>query len=253
MSIKHVILLFSTVAFLSCVEDYHLTKIKGKRIEINNEINGDKSIEEFVKPFRENVNKNLDSVISFALQTYSKSDGEYNTAIGNLMADAVFEEANPLFNKQTGQNIDFVILNHGGIRSIIPKGNITTRTAYKVMPFENSTVVVSLKGTQINEMLNYLSMAKRAHPLSKQVQITLDKDFQVTSASINNQPIDADRTYYVATNDYLYNGGDRMSFFHPNDSLYVLDYKIRNVLIDYFKKRDTISPKIDNRFIQLNN
>ncbi|WP_438963731.1 5'-nucleotidase C-terminal domain-containing protein [Winogradskyella sp.] len=253
MSIKHVILLFSTVAFLSCVEDYHLTKIKGKRIEINNEINGDKSIEEFVKPFRENVNKNLDSVISFALQTYSKSDGEYNTAIGNLMADAVFEEANPLFNKQTGQNIDFVILNHGGIRSIIPKGNITTRTAYKVMPFENSTVVVSLKGTQINEMLKYLSMAKRAHPLSKQVQITLDKDFQVTSASINNQPIDADRTYYVATNDYLYNGGDRMSFFHPNDSLYVLDYKIRNVLIDYFKKRDTISPKIDNRFIQLNN
>lgn len=253
MSIKHVILLFSTVAFLSCVEDYHLTKIKGKRIEINNEINGDKSIEEFVKPFRENLNKNLDSVISFALQTYSKSDGEYNTAIGNLMADAVFEEANPLFNKQTGQNIDFVILNHGGIRSIIPKGNITTRTAYKVMPFENSTVVVSLKGTQINEMLRYLSMAKRAHPLSKQVQITLDKDFQVTSASINNQPIDADRTYYVATNDYLYNGGDRMSFFHPNDSLYVLDYKIRNVLIDYFKKRDTISPKIDNRFIQLNN
>lgn len=253
MSIKHVILLFSTVAFLSCVEDYHLTKIKGKRIEINNEINGDKSIEEFVKPFRENVNKNLDSVISFALQTYSKSDGEYNTAIGNLMADAVFEEANPVFNKQTGQNIDFVILNHGGIRSIIPKGNITTRTAYKVMPFENSTVVVSLKGTQINEMLNYLSMAKRAHPLSKQVQIILDKDFQVTSASINNQPIDADRTYYVATNDYLYNGGDRMSFFHPNDSLYVLDYKIRNVLIDYFKKRDTISPKIDNRFIQLNN
>ena len=253
MSIKHVILLFSTVAFLSCVEDYHLTKIKGKRIEINNEINGDKSIEEFVKPFRENVNKNLDSVISFALQTYSKSDGEYNTAIGNLIADAVFEEANPVFNKQTGQNIDFVILNHGGIRSIIPKGNITTRTAYKVMPFENSTVVVSLKGTQINEMLKYLSMAKRAHPLSKQVQITLDKDFQVTSASINNQPIDADRTYYVATNDYLYNGGDRMSFFHPNDSLYVLDYKIRNVLIDYFKKRDTISPKIDNRFIQLNN
>ncbi|RCT54454.1 5'-nucleotidase C-terminal domain-containing protein [Winogradskyella sp. KYW1333] len=253
MSIKHVILLFFTVAFLSCVEDYHLTKIKGKRIEINNEINGDKSIEEFVKPFRENVNKNLDSVISFALQTYSKSDGEYNTAIGNLMADAVFEEANPLFNKQTGQNIDFVILNHGGIRSIIPKGNITTRTAYKVMPFENSTVVVSLKGTQINEMLKYLSMAKRAHPLSKQVHITLDKDFQVTSASINNQPIDADRTYYVATNDYLYNGGDRMSFFHPNDSLYVLDYKIRNVLIDYFKKRDTISPKIDNRFIQLNN
>jgi len=44
-----------------------------------------------------------------------------------------------------------------------------------------------------------------------------------------------------------------MTFFHPNDSLYVLNYKIRNVLIDYFKKTDTLNPKIDNRFIKLNN
>ena len=121
------------------------------------------------------------------------------------------------------------------------------------MPFENSVVVVALKGTQINEMLKYLSLAKRAHPLSKQIQITLDSEFNVKSATLNNTLIENEKTYYVATNDYLYNGGDRMTFFHPNDSLYVLDYKIRNVLIDYFKKKDTINPMIDNRFIQVKN
>ena len=42
------------------------------------------------------------------------------------------------------------------------------------------------------------------------------------------------------------NGGDRMDFFKTNDSLYVLDYKIRNVLIDYFTKIDTLNPVIDN-------
>jgi 5'-nucleotidase len=253
MLVKHVILFFFTLVLFSCNKNYHLNKIEGKRIEINNEIAGDESIEQFIKPYRENVNKNLDSVISFAPGTYSKTDGEYNTAIGNLMADAVFEEANPIFNKRTGKNIDFVILNHGGIRSIIPKGNITTRTAYKVMPFENTTVVAALKGTQIEAMFNYLSLAKRAHPLSKQVQLALGPDFEVVDASINNRPIDKNKIYYVATNDYLYNGGDRMTFFHPSDSLYVLDYKIRNVLIDYFKKKDTINPVIDNRFIQLKN
>ncbi|WP_411895196.1 5'-nucleotidase C-terminal domain-containing protein [Winogradskyella sp. A2] len=251
MSVKHVILFFFIMVLFSCNKDFHLNKIEGKRIEINDEISGNESIEEFIKPYRENVIKNLDSVISYAPDTYSKTDGEFNTAIGNLMADAVFEEANPVFNKRTGKNIDFVILNHGGIRSIIPEGNITTRTAYKVMPFENSTVVVALKGIQIHEMLKYLSLAKRAHPLSKHVQITLNPGFELVDASINNQPIDKNRTYYVATNDYLYNGGDKMTFFQPNDSLYVLDYKIRNVLIDYFKKKDTIKPVIDNRFIQL--
>ena len=71
-----------------------------------------KYIEDFIKPFREQVNKNLDSVISYAPETYSKSDGELNTAIGNLMADAVYEESNPVSNSRTGKDIDFVLLNH---------------------------------------------------------------------------------------------------------------------------------------------
>lgn len=228
-------------------------KIEGRRLEINDSITPNSTIEDYIKPYRTNVNKNLDSVISYAPETYSKKDGELNTAIGNLMADAVYSESNPIFKSRTGKSIDFALLNHGGIRAIISKGNITTRTAYEVMPFENSVVVVALKGEQINKMLTYLSKAKRAHPVSKKVEITLDKDFNINKALINGKPIVDNKIYYVATNDYLYNGGDRMSFFHPNDSLYVLDYKIRNVLIDHFTKTDTINPKIDNRFIKLSN
>ncbi|WP_339754018.1 5'-nucleotidase [uncultured Winogradskyella sp.] len=236
----------------SCNQDFHLTKIEGKRIDINESIASNQSIEDFIKPYRESVNKDLDSIISYAPKTYSKSDGELNTALGNLMADAVFSESNPIFNKRTGKNIDLVLLNQGGIRSIISKGNITARTAYGVMPFENAVVVTALKGEQVIQMMTYLSKAKRAHPVSKQLQLTLNNDFEIRSAIINNKTIDIDKTYYIATNDYLYNGGDRMTFFHPNDSLYILDYKIRNVLIDYFKKTDTLNPKIDNRFIKLN-
>jgi 2',3'-cyclic-nucleotide 2'-phosphodiesterase (5'-nucleotidase family) len=194
----------------------------------------------------------LDSVISYAPETYSKSDGDFNTAIGNLMADAVFSEGNPIFKHRTGHDIDFVILNHGGIRSIISKGNITSRTAYEVMPFENSVVVVALKGAQVNEMFAYLSEARRAHPLSGQVRLTLDRNFKISSATVHGEPIDPSKTYYVATNDYLFNGGDRMTFFHPNEGSFVLNYKIRNVLIDHFKKTDTLNAKRDNRFIQIN-
>ncbi len=226
-------------------------RIEGSRIEINDSIPANKELEDYIAPYRDNVNKNLDSVISYAPETYSKTDGEFNTAIGNLMADAVFSESNPVFNKRTGKNIDFVLLNHGGIRAIISQGNITTRTAYEVMPFENSVVVVALKGKQINALFDYLSKAKRAHPVSKQVELLLDNDFNIKKALVNSKPVLEDETYYVATNDYLYNGGDRMTFFHPNDSLYTLDYKIRNVLVDYFKKKDTINPKIDNRFTKL--
>lgn len=251
MIIKHLFKLSFLLFIFSCNNDSHLSKIEGKRIEINEDIPSDATIEDFIKPYRENVNKNLDSIISYAPETYSKTDGELNTAIGNLMADAVFEESNPVFNQRTGKNIDLVLLNHGGIRSIISKGNVTTRTAFEVMPFENSVVVVTMKGEQVMEMMEYLAKAKRAHPVSNQLELKLSNNFEITSATINGNPIDKDATYNVATNDYLYNGGDRMTFFHPNDSLYILDYKIRNVLIDYFKKKDTINPKRDNRFIKL--
>lgn len=40
-------------------------------------------------------------------------------------------------------------------------------------------------------------------------------------------------------------------FFKPNENTYVLNYKIRDVLIDNFKKKDTLNPKRDQRFIQL--
>ena len=64
-------------------------------------------------------------------------------------------------------------------------------------------------------------------------------------------PIDFNKSYYVATNDYLISGGDGMDFFKASEEVIILDYKIRNALIDYFMKTDTISPVADDRFIQL--
>ncbi|TJY36085.1 5'-nucleotidase C-terminal domain-containing protein [Pontimicrobium aquaticum] len=244
----------SIIAFIllmSCKQDYHLTRIEGKRIEINDSLTGNQDIENFIKPFREHVNNDLDSVLAYAVDTYTKNDGELNTAIGNFMADAVKEMASPIFKNRTGNAIDIVMLNHGGIRSILSKGNVTSRTAYQIMPFENSVVVTGLKGTSVKEMVNYLQKSKRAHPISG-ISIKLNSDFELMEATVKGEAIDNDKTYYVATNDYLYNGGDNMSFFRQGDSLYKLDYKIRNLLIDYFKKVDTLDLHADDRFIKTN-
>ncbi|HAI18503.1 MAG TPA: hypothetical protein DCM10_11000, partial [Xanthomarina gelatinilytica] len=56
-------------------ETQHLTRIEGKQIAITDSLETDAGIEAFVKPYREHINKDLDSVISYAVATYSKSDG----------------------------------------------------------------------------------------------------------------------------------------------------------------------------------
>jgi 2',3'-cyclic-nucleotide 2'-phosphodiesterase (5'-nucleotidase family) len=235
----------------SCKQDNYLTRIEGKRLEVNDSLKGSQEFEDFIKPYRENVNKGLDSTLAYAVGTYSKNDGELNTAIGNFMADAVKEQSSPIFKSRTGNEIDIVMLNHGGIRAIMSKGNITARTAYEIMPFENSVVVTELKGTWVKKLVEYLTKAKRAHPISG-LSIKVDSDFQLIESLVDGEKINNDKIYYVATNDYLYNGGDNMAFFRESDTLHLLDYKIRNVLIDYFKKVDTLDLKADNRFIKTN-
>jgi len=243
-------ILLIAASFTACKQNtLHLSKIEGKQIAVTDSIAIHAEFDSIIAPYRKSLNQDMNAVLSYAPETYTKNDGEYNTAIGNLMADIVYSQGNIVFNKRTNKNIDAVILNHGGIRSIISKGNITTETAFQVMPFENSIVVVALKGQQLDSMADYLRHAKRAHPISG-MELELDRDFNITKTLVKGENIIKDKIYYLATNDYLYDGGDRMRFFKPNDSVYHLNYKIRNAMIDYFKKNDTINPKIDNRFIQ---
>jgi 2',3'-cyclic-nucleotide 2'-phosphodiesterase (5'-nucleotidase family) len=69
--------------------------------------------------------------------------------------------------------------------------------------------------------------------------------------NIQGVPFDENRTYYVATSSYLTQGGDDMVFFKDAMSITETDYYIRNALIDYFKKTDTLAPRIDSRFIKI--
>ena len=242
--------LLLSILVLSCKgNSVETAEIKGERIAVDENIEADPEIEEFVAPFKEHLNKTLDSTLAYNPKDMVKSDGELNTAIGNLMADIVMEQANPIFKSRTGNEIDLVLLNHGGIRSGLNKGNISTRSAYGLMPFENEIVVTELTGDKIKEMLSYLEKAKTAHPVSG-IQIEMDQNYKVSRAEVNGEIINESKTYFVATSEYLQQVCDNMSFFKDPIELYKVDYKLRNAIIDYFKKVDTLKVDKDNRFIR---
>jgi len=249
ITITHFVLFITFLLLLSgCKSNYDVVKIEGKQIPISDTSSENPEIENFIKPYRDHINKDLDSILAFCPETLDKSKGEWQTNIGNFMADVCLSESNKIFNKRYGKTIDICLLNHGGIRSIIPKGNVTTRTAFEIMPFENNMVVAALKGSQVLEMITYLIIEKKPHPLSG-IQILLNKNNSFKSATINGEALDLDKNYYVATSDYLVNGGDNMNFFQKNTRLFDLDYKIRNLLIDYFKAVDVVEASPTQRII----
>ena len=73
----------------------------------------------------------------------------------------------------------------------------------------------------------------------------------VNQVLIHSEPIDQKKTYYILTSDYLANGGDNMSFFLKNEGKFDLEYKMRNVLIDYFTSHKIIEADHSERVIKL--
>lgn len=245
---KYFVLFLTFSILVGCHTAYTPTRIEGKKIPITAIQNKDPEIEKLIEPYRKHIENELSEVLAYNPETLDKSKGIWQTNIGNFMADITLERTNLVLKKRGLTLAQVCILNHGGIRSMLPKGNVTARNAYEIMPFENSSVVIALKGTQLVEMANYIITEKKPHPLAGLTFII--KDNTATQLKIQGEPLDEKLTYFVATSDYLSNGGDNMFFFKKGLETLALEYKIRTILIDYFKETDTIRVKKDLRIHQ---
>jgi len=231
----------------SCkTNDYHLKTVQGTKTEIDSTLQDVAAINSFIAPYKTQVDAQMNEPLSYNPTAMTKGDFPYNTPLGNLLAGMMREQAAGVYKQRTGKNIDIVILNHGGIRAGLPAGNVTMRNAFEVMPFENELVVASLTGSQVQEMVTYLTASSKAHPIDG-LELILNKDKSLKSALVLGKPINTNATYEVLTNDYVYGGGDNMTFFAGSPSV-VLDYKIRNAMIDYLRKTDTLRTSRDKRY-----
>ena len=233
---------------LACTKtEIQVTKITGKRIAIDSTNASDKTIEDFIIPYRKKLQQNMQKELCVAPFNFVKNDGTLQSSLGNLMADLSYEMANPVFKEIAHTNIDFVLMNNGGLRAPIPKGVVTIENAFLLMPFENELVVTKLSGQKVKALFDYFVAKQKAHPLSKQVNLTLQKN--TYTLNINGKAFDENKSYYVLTNDYLQTGGDGMNFFAKPEALIPLNYKVRDAIIDYFTKVSMINTSLDNRVI----
>ena len=82
------------------------------------------------------------------------------------------------------------------------------------------------------------------------LNFTVSKDLKATKLLVQGKPLENDKIYYVVTSDYLSNGGDNMTFFKKGIEKFDIDYKLRNIMIDYFKDVDTLRINNNVRIIK---
>ncbi|MEN8137449.1 MAG: 5'-nucleotidase C-terminal domain-containing protein [Bacteroidota bacterium] len=216
-------------------------------IEVSDSLEGVKKIENFIKPYHDTLEVELNKVISYSKEDLltSRGTGKLESTLGNLISDLVYEQASERYKNNFGKQIDFAVFNRGGIRTPIAKGDITLRHMFEIMPFENTLIVVTLDSVKMTELLNYMANSK-GHPMSN-IRLKI-KDNMATDVSIGGKDYDKTKQYKIVTTDYLQHGGDRMYFFSDPLSIDTLDYKMRDAMIDYFEKTDTVNVELDGRF-----
>lgn len=211
---------------------------------VTSEIKENDELVEIISPYKKELDTEMNQILSYTPIDLHKKG--FNSPLANLNCDMVLEESNLIYEKRHNQKIDVCLLNHGGIRRTFTKGNLTVRNIYELMPFENQAVVVSLSGEKFLEMINYLSESERGHPISG----LYFKPFDESSIVVNGKPFDINKTYTVVTNDYLQKGGDGMNFLKSPVKLEMLDIKLRDLMLNYFEKHDTIHVNLESRILK---
>ncbi|RYM34832.1 hypothetical protein ERX46_05510 [Brumimicrobium glaciale] len=208
--------------------------VQTDKVEINTATSPDDSLQAFIAPFKKELAANMDRVIGFATGDLLRDRPE--GALGNFVID---ETENYLKEYDWLKGKHYIsIMNHGGLRSPISKGNITVGDIYRLMPFDNTIVLAKLPTSELASIVAYLKNSG-GEPIG---------GFQINGVEIsfNNQAILED-TLYVITTDYLSNGGDNMSFFKRSYKTTDTGIFLREALIKRVEAIDTLRPILDNR------
>ncbi|RMZ59031.1 bifunctional NAD pyrophosphatase/5'-nucleotidase [Chryseobacterium nematophagum] len=213
-----------------------------KNISINNELKNDETFVTIIEPYKQKLDKEMNQKISHTNIDLTKQGN--NSNLGNLLADYTFDGANAWAQTHLKKNIDAALINIGGIRTSIGKGDILLKSIFEVMPFENELVIVKMQGKDIQELFSYYAKTQVNNPVSHLYIET--NNGQITKTLINNTIVNPDQEYYIATSDYLALGGDNMKFFSKGESIST-GIKLRDLFIEYFKKNPEVITTTDIR------
>ncbi|SZD73756.1 bifunctional UDP-sugar hydrolase/5'-nucleotidase periplasmic precursor [Candidatus Ornithobacterium hominis] len=198
--------------------------------------------QQLIAPYKKQLDAQMDKVITYNPYILNKDGLNSNLAL--VSADALLAVANEVYQKNYGKEVDAALTNSGGLRRNFTPGNLTVRSIYELMPFENEVVVVRISGQKFKEMIEYLRKGK-GHPIAG---FSFARQGEDSDILIKNQPFDVNKTYTIATTDFLQKGGDGMDFLANPIELHPLDLKLRGLFIQYFEKSDTIKINTTPRY-----
>ena len=185
----------------------------------------DPTFSALIDEYTESVGYKMEEVIGNCPQTIRKGTPE--SPLYNLTGDALIWMAKEFMDVDA----DVSLYNSGGLRAELSAGNLTIGDIYAVYPFDNVLSILTMKGSDLKTMFNYVA-SNNGLPVNSGVKLVISNK-KVKSVTINGKAIDNNKTYTVATIDYLVELG-RYGFENALSRSYSPEI-IRDYFVEYFR------------------
>lgn len=170
---------------------------KWKRLPVDSKVIAPAAdVAKLVRHWEDEVTARVDQPLAVSEKQFSK------TEVKRLIEQALREE--------TGS--DFALMNIGGVRDTLPKGQLLVRHIWNIMPFDNRVVVGTFKGKDLPPVV------------------------------LNGRKVDPERTYTLAVSDYTAANQETRENLQTTGLQFPNDVGLmRDILVDWFRKKKVIT------------
>ncbi len=228
---------------LACKQKpYNVSEFEYSYHLIDSLVGEDDEVELYIKPYRDSLAAEMNTVIGKARQTLN--GGLPEGLLLNFVSDLTLSEANKV---DPNLKADFSVINLKGLRVPIEAGEITVENIYQLMPFENELVFLTLQKKDVEILFNYMASVGGDGLGGASFTIKEDKAVDIR---IGGKVLE-DRDYVVVTSDYLADGGDHFTMFSIAVARSGSGLKVRDAIINHIKNctasGQMLDSKLDNR------
>ncbi|MDD5263223.1 MAG: 5'-nucleotidase C-terminal domain-containing protein [Candidatus Bipolaricaulis sp.] len=230
---------------------------EGQTLPVGDSVPEDPKVAAVLEPYEDDIALLMEAAVG---TTAADLDGERaavrsrETNLGNLVCDAMLW-------KTASLGTQVAIQNGGGIRASVPAGEVTMGDVLQVLPFGNEITVLTVTGGGLRAALeNGVSQVADGGGRFPQIagaRFTFDPSAvagsRVKALEIWDRDaqaykaMNAEKTYRVATNTYLADGGDGYAAFTGGTDRYDTGWLLSDALAEYLAAKSPVAPRVEGR------
>jgi 2',3'-cyclic-nucleotide 2'-phosphodiesterase (5'-nucleotidase family) len=190
--------------------------------------------------YRPEFDRRMGMPLTVALDPFTASYPE--SGLGNFVADAMRSRA----AREIRSYIHAAVLDAGSLQRTIDSGPVTRAAVHELMPYDNTLVVVTMKGMHLETLAEEL-LSQPFIPVSG-MRLSV-REGRAGHLLIGRQTVDADADYLIATSSWLAAGNGPLTSLWSADDMLDTGILLRDIFIEAFQGQHTIAPTFDQRVI----